>query len=209
MMCWARGNELQRRHDPDRSRAIWATHIIHRNSTSFWIPWWPRTKYRFISSLSSSSGSKTLYLVPPPSPSPSPSPARLPIDAQAALRSPPVGRERGAPALPPAINSPHPSTAPPSSIDSSVVGCSRQAGRMFSLSQIEHDLPMPPHLLSRPLHDAIKAELERLFLDKVTRIVSFGFVLPLNRGISIVDKILFVVPAILVLNPFAHNIGDS
>ncbi|ONM56868.1 RNA polymerase Rpb7 N-terminal domain-containing protein [Zea mays] len=39
---------------------------------------------------------------------------------------------------------------------------------MFSLSQIEHDLPMPPHLLSRPLPDAIKAELERLFLDKVT-----------------------------------------
>jgi len=38
---------------------------------------------------------------------------------------------------------------------------------MFSLSLIEHDLPMPPHLLSRPLLDAIKAELERLFLDKV------------------------------------------
>lgn len=93
MMCWARGNEQQRRHDPDRSRAIWATHIIHRNSTSFWIPWWPRTKYMFISSLSSSSGSKTLYLVPPLSPSPSPSRARLPIDAQAAcVRSPSVGK---------------------------------------------------------------------------------------------------------------------
>ncbi|KAG2645312.1 DNA-directed RNA polymerase III subunit rpc8-like [Panicum virgatum] len=38
---------------------------------------------------------------------------------------------------------------------------------MFSLSLIQHDLPMPPHLLSRPLLDAIKAELERLFLDKV------------------------------------------
>ncbi|XP_066394829.1 DNA-directed RNA polymerase III subunit rpc8-like [Miscanthus floridulus] len=38
---------------------------------------------------------------------------------------------------------------------------------MFALSQIEHDLPMPPHLLSRPLPDAIKTELERLFLDKV------------------------------------------
>lgn len=38
---------------------------------------------------------------------------------------------------------------------------------MFVLSQIEHDLPMPPALLSRPLVDAIKAELERLFLDKV------------------------------------------
>ncbi|CAM0954253.1 unnamed protein product [Alopecurus aequalis] len=38
---------------------------------------------------------------------------------------------------------------------------------MFVLSQIEHNLPMPPHLLSRPLVDAIKAELERLFLDRV------------------------------------------
>ncbi|RLN34371.1 DNA-directed RNA polymerase III subunit rpc8 isoform X1 [Panicum miliaceum] len=38
---------------------------------------------------------------------------------------------------------------------------------MFSLSLIQHDLPMPPHLLSRPLLDAIKAELERLFPDKV------------------------------------------
>lgn len=38
---------------------------------------------------------------------------------------------------------------------------------MFVLSQIEHNLPMPPNLLSRPLVDAIKSELERLFLDKV------------------------------------------
>ncbi|TVU39323.1 hypothetical protein EJB05_12736 [Eragrostis curvula] len=42
-----------------------------------------------------------------------------------------------------------------------------RCGGMFSLSLIEHNLPMPPHLLSRPLVDAIKAELERLFLDKV------------------------------------------
>ncbi|XP_037433085.1 DNA-directed RNA polymerase III subunit RPC8-like, partial [Triticum dicoccoides] len=40
------------------------------------------------------------------------------------------------------------------------------------LSQIEHNLPMPPHLLTRPLVDAIKAELERLFLDKV--VVNLG-----------------------------------
>jgi hypothetical protein len=68
---------------------------------------------------------------------------------------------------------------------------------MFALSQIEHDLPMPPHLLSRPLPDAIKAELERLFLDKVTRILAL-----FSRGISIVAKILLVVPAIIGLNPF-------
>ncbi|KAF7108274.1 hypothetical protein CFC21_108772 [Triticum aestivum] len=43
---------------------------------------------------------------------------------------------------------------------------------MFVLSQIEHNLPMPPHLLNRPLVDAIKAELERLFLDKV--VVNLG-----------------------------------
>ena len=44
---------------------------------------------------------------------------------------------------------------------------------MFVLSQIEHNLPMPPHLLSRPLVDAIKAELERLFLDKVSTLQIF------------------------------------
>ncbi|WVZ65903.1 hypothetical protein U9M48_015193 [Paspalum notatum var. saurae] len=38
---------------------------------------------------------------------------------------------------------------------------------MFTLSQIEHNLPMPPHLLSRPLPEAIEAELKTLFLDKV------------------------------------------
>ncbi|RZS26576.1 hypothetical protein BHM03_00059933, partial [Ensete ventricosum] len=38
---------------------------------------------------------------------------------------------------------------------------------MFCLSLIEHNLPLPPHLLNRPLLDAIKEELERLFLDKV------------------------------------------
>jgi hypothetical protein len=39
---------------------------------------------------------------------------------------------------------------------------------MFYLSQIEHSFPMPPHL-HRPLLlvDAIRDELEKLFLDKV------------------------------------------
>jgi hypothetical protein len=67
------------------------TEIVHPSGSLD--AWWPRTKYRSISSLSSSSGSKTLYLVPPLSPSPSPSRARLPIDAQAAcVRSPSVGK---------------------------------------------------------------------------------------------------------------------
>ncbi|XP_052169999.1 uncharacterized protein LOC127786562 isoform X2 [Diospyros lotus] len=38
---------------------------------------------------------------------------------------------------------------------------------MFYLSEIEHTLRLPPSLLDLPLHDAIKGELEGLFLDKV------------------------------------------
>ncbi|XP_072957263.1 uncharacterized protein [Typha angustifolia] len=61
---------------------------------------------------------------------------------------------------------------------------------MFYLSLIEHNLPMPPRLLSRPLLDAIKEELDSLFLDKVIanlglcisvydiRSVEGGFVFP-------------------------------
>ncbi|OAY81081.1 DNA-directed RNA polymerase III subunit rpc8, partial [Ananas comosus] len=44
---------------------------------------------------------------------------------------------------------------------------SLKSAGMFYLSKIEHDLPMPPRLLNRPLISAIKGELERLFLDKV------------------------------------------
>ncbi|CAN6320817.1 unnamed protein product [Urochloa humidicola] len=62
---------------------------------------------------------------------------------------------------------------------------------MFPLSLIEHDLPMPPHLLSRPLPDAIKAELERLFLDKV--IADLGLCVsvydgPLKAGPSLQER---------------------
>ncbi|KAL5792818.1 hypothetical protein ACOSP7_001412 [Xanthoceras sorbifolium] len=38
---------------------------------------------------------------------------------------------------------------------------------MFYLSKIEHTLRLPPHLLSLPLNEAIKEELEKIFLDKV------------------------------------------
>ncbi|KAM7515297.1 hypothetical protein LguiA_004880 [Lonicera macranthoides] len=38
---------------------------------------------------------------------------------------------------------------------------------MFYLSEIEHTLRLPPHLLNLPLNEAIKGELEGLFLDKV------------------------------------------
>ncbi|KAL2543847.1 RNA polymerase Rpb7 N-terminal domain-containing protein [Forsythia ovata] len=38
---------------------------------------------------------------------------------------------------------------------------------LFVMSEIEHTLRLPPHLLNRPLNAAIKGELESLFLDKV------------------------------------------
>ncbi|GLT42388.1 hypothetical protein SLA2020_163900 [Shorea laevis] len=38
---------------------------------------------------------------------------------------------------------------------------------MFYLSLIEHTLRLPPHLLNTPLDEALKMELEKLFLDKV------------------------------------------
>ncbi|KAK9083524.1 hypothetical protein Scep_029995 [Stephania cephalantha] len=38
---------------------------------------------------------------------------------------------------------------------------------MFFLSLIEHTLRLPPHLLGLPLDEAIKGELQHLFLDKV------------------------------------------
>ncbi|RVW17482.1 NADPH-dependent alkenal/one oxidoreductase, chloroplastic [Vitis vinifera] len=46
---------------------------------------------------------------------------------------------------------------------------------MFFLSLIEHTLRLSPHLLDLPLSEAIKGELESLFLDKVEfRLVMFG-----------------------------------
>lgn len=47
---------------------------------------------------------------------------------------------------------------------------------MFYLSLIEHKLRLPPHLLSLPLQDAIKKELENIFLDKVDIFLSLSFV---------------------------------
>jgi DNA-directed RNA polymerase III subunit RPC8 len=38
---------------------------------------------------------------------------------------------------------------------------------MFYLSRIEHTFRMPPCLLNLPIEEAIKGELEKLFLDKV------------------------------------------
>ncbi|XP_042028212.1 DNA-directed RNA polymerase III subunit RPC8-like isoform X2 [Salvia splendens] len=61
---------------------------------------------------------------------------------------------------------------------------------MFFLSEIEHTLMLPPHLLNRPLDEAIKEQLDLIFLDKVIdkhglcvsvydiRSISGGFILP-------------------------------
>ncbi|XP_059301944.1 uncharacterized protein LOC132053863 [Lycium ferocissimum] len=46
---------------------------------------------------------------------------------------------------------------------------------MFYLSLIEHTLRLPPHLLSLPLNESIRGELEGLFVDKV--IASLGLVI--------------------------------
>ncbi|KAI9181997.1 hypothetical protein LWI28_020928 [Acer negundo] len=44
---------------------------------------------------------------------------------------------------------------------------SSEEEQMFYLSKIEHTLRLPPHLLSLPLDEAVKKELENIFLDKV------------------------------------------
>uniref|UniRef100_A0A0D9X4N4 DNA-directed RNA polymerase subunit n=1 Tax=Leersia perrieri TaxID=77586 RepID=A0A0D9X4N4_9ORYZ len=78
---------------------------------------------------------------------------------------------------------------------------------MFVLSQVEHNLPMPPHLLNRPLVDAIKAELERLFLDKVVAnlglcaSVEGGFIFP-GEGCS-TYKVSF---RLLMFRPFVGEV---
>ena len=47
---------------------------------------------------------------------------------------------------------------------------------MFYLSLIEHTLRLPPQLLGLPLNEAIKGELESLFVDKVRGFsIAFAF----------------------------------
>lgn len=60
---------------------------------------------------------------------------------------------------------------------------------MFYLSRIEHTLRVPPDVLSRPLTDAIKAELEKLFLDKV--IASLGLCISVYDITSIEGGFIF------------------
>lgn len=48
---------------------------------------------------------------------------------------------------------------------------------MFYLSEIEHTLRLPPHLLNLALNEAIKGELEGLFVDKVSISSTFVWVI--------------------------------
>lgn len=76
---------------------------------------------------------------------------------------------------------------------------------MFYLSEIEHTMRVPPHLLNLPLNDAIKGELERLFLDKVVanlglvisvydiKSIDGGFVFPSDGASTYTVKFRLVV----------------
>ena len=64
---------------------------------------------------------------------------------------------------------------------------------MFYLSLIEHTLRLPPQLLGLPLNEAIKGELESLFVDKV-------------RGLSIVLAFSFCYCYFQVFKRLRENV---
>ncbi|XP_021752099.1 DNA-directed RNA polymerase III subunit RPC8-like isoform X2 [Chenopodium quinoa] len=82
---------------------------------------------------------------------------------------------------------------------------------MFFLTEIEHRLRLPPKLLDRPLEDAIKGELESIFLDKVIaktglcvsmydiKSIDGGFVLPVEVSLGFFDDIY--IPAFALPDP--------
>ncbi|XP_055822981.1 uncharacterized protein LOC129891596 [Solanum dulcamara] len=60
---------------------------------------------------------------------------------------------------------------------------------MFYLSEIEHTLRLPPHLLNLPLNEAIKGELEGLFVDKV--IANLGLCISIYDILSVDDGFIY------------------
>ncbi|XP_022954042.1 DNA-directed RNA polymerase III subunit RPC8 [Cucurbita moschata] len=84
---------------------------------------------------------------------------------------------------------------------------------MFYLSRIEHTLRVPPSMLHLPILDAIKGELEKLFLDKVVaklglcisvydiRSVDGGFIFPSDGAATY--KVVFTL---IVFRPYAGEI---
>ncbi|XP_024018813.1 DNA-directed RNA polymerase III subunit RPC8 isoform X2 [Morus notabilis] len=85
---------------------------------------------------------------------------------------------------------------------------------MFYLSRIEHTLRVPPDILSRPLTEAIKVELEKLFLDKV--IANLGLCISVYDIISIEGGFIFpgdgaatytAVFTMIMFRPFVVTLG--
>ncbi|XP_022152296.1 DNA-directed RNA polymerase III subunit RPC8 isoform X2 [Momordica charantia] len=84
---------------------------------------------------------------------------------------------------------------------------------MFYLSRIEHTLRVPPSMLHLPILDAIKGELEKLFLDKVVanlglcisvydiRSVDGGFIFPSDGAATY--KVVFTL---IVFRPYVGEI---
>ncbi|XP_010542701.1 PREDICTED: DNA-directed RNA polymerase III subunit RPC8 [Tarenaya hassleriana] len=84
---------------------------------------------------------------------------------------------------------------------------------MFYLSELEHTLRVPPHLLNLPVEDAIKSVLESIFLDKVVaklglcvsvydiQSIKGGFVFPGDGAASYT-----VVFRMVVFRPFVGEI---
>ncbi|GMY26474.1 DNA-directed RNA polymerase III subunit RPC8 isoform X1 [Fagus crenata] len=84
---------------------------------------------------------------------------------------------------------------------------------MFYLSRIEHTFRMPPCLLNLPIEEAIKGELEKLFLDKVIaklglcvsvydiKSIEGGFIFPSDGAATYT-----VVFRVVMFRPFAGEI---
>ncbi|XP_062177648.1 uncharacterized protein LOC133882476 [Alnus glutinosa] len=84
---------------------------------------------------------------------------------------------------------------------------------MFYLSRLEHTFRMPPSLLSLPGEEAVKGELERLFLDKVIatlgicvsiydlRAIKGGFICPGDGAATYT-----VVFRVIMFRPFVGEI---
>ncbi|XP_071691284.1 uncharacterized protein [Rutidosis leptorrhynchoides] len=84
---------------------------------------------------------------------------------------------------------------------------------MFNLTKLEHTLRLRPDLLSRPLHEAVKGELEALFLDKV--IAKLGLCVSVYDIESIKDGEIFanegaptytVMFRLIIFRPFVGEI---
>ncbi|CAI9107709.1 OLC1v1007141C1 [Oldenlandia corymbosa var. corymbosa] len=92
---------------------------------------------------------------------------------------------------------------------------------MFRLSEIEHTFRLPPHRLDRPLAEAIKGELESLFVDKVIaylglcisiydiRSIDGGFVFPGDGASTYTVKFRLIIFCPFVGEVIAGRLIDS